>query len=293
MSQRRQQQQRQLQQPSKKKLDYGAKFLDLLRDYEKILLICADNVGSNQFQQIRSSLRDDAVILMGKNTVVKKILRQNEKDFPQHQQLLPKLSGNLGFVFTNGDVASIRRKILENKVGAAARVGGIAPSDVILKAGPTGLDPGQTPFFQALDLPTMIARGQIEIKTKVPLIREGQKVTPSQAALLTKLNLHPFEYGLSVKYVFEAGCLFDANVLDLTQDLEEIKALLNDPSALANAMMMMAAAAVVDDNVSSSEESDDGVDVEEEIGFGEEEELEGSGFGAGGLFGEDDDEDWM
>lgn len=201
-----------------KKQDYRERLLSLMREYKKILIIGADNVGSNHFQRIRMALRGDAVILMGKNTVVRKILRQNEKEFPQHAQLVPKLYGNLGFVFTNGDVASIRERILENKVGAPARVGAVAPCDVSLMPGPTGLDPGQTSFLQALNIPTMIVKGQIEIKNVVDLIKEGQKVSPSQAALLVKLNLRPFKYGLTVRYIFDEGAFFEAKVLDLSED---------------------------------------------------------------------------
>jgi len=201
-----------------KKVAYSERLLSLMREYKKMLIIGADNVGSSHFQRIRADLRGDAIILMGKNTVVRKILRANEAEFPQHLQLVPKLYGNLGFVFTNGDVASIRERILENKVGAPARVGAISPCDVSLNAGPTGLDPGQTAFLQALNIPTMIVKGQIEIKTQVELIKEGQKVSPSQAALLVKLGLRPFKYGLTVHYIFDDGAFFAAKVLDLSEE---------------------------------------------------------------------------
>jgi len=199
------------------KLAYREKFLGYLREYKRILVVGADNVGSNHFQRIRSDLRGDAVILMGKNTVVRKILRSVEKEFPQHQQMLAKLYGNLGFVFTNSDVNSIRKRILDNKVGAPARVGAVAPCEVILQPGPTGLDPGQTAFLQALNIPTMIVKGQIEIKTSVDLIKEGHRVTPSQAALLVKLSLRPFKYGLTVLHVYDEGTFFEAKILDLNE----------------------------------------------------------------------------
>ena len=200
------------------KVAYREKLLSLMKEYKKILVVGADNVGSNHFQRIRLDLRGDAVILMGKNTVVRKILRSVEKEFPHHQQMLAKLYGNLGFVFTNGDIHTIRKKILDNKVGAPARVGSIAPCDVTLEPGPTGLDPGQTAFLQALNIPTMIVKGQIEIKNAVELIKEGNRVTPSQAALLVKLNLRPFKYGLSVKYVYDDGAFFESKVLDLKEE---------------------------------------------------------------------------
>jgi large subunit ribosomal protein LP0 len=203
---------------SAEKNAYRERLVGYLKEYKKILVVGADNVGSNHFQRIRTELRGEAVILMGKNTVVRKIFRQIEKEFPHHQQMLAKLYGNLGFVFTNADVHVIRKKITENKVGAPARVGAIAPCDVTLEPGPTGLDPGQTAFLQALNIPTMIVKGQIEIKNPVELIKEGARVTPSQAALLVKLNLRPFKYGLTVRYIYDDGAFFEAKILDLKEE---------------------------------------------------------------------------
>jgi large subunit ribosomal protein LP0 len=55
-------------------------------------------------------------------------------------------------IFTNGDLAEVK-KILDSQVREApARIGSIAPADVTVPAGPTGMDPKQTSFFQALNI---------------------------------------------------------------------------------------------------------------------------------------------
>jgi large subunit ribosomal protein LP0 len=51
------------------------------------------------------------------------------------------------------------------------------------------------------------------------LIEEGEKVTASQAALLQKLNIEPFTYGLVLKAVYDNGSLFSAKVLDITDEV--------------------------------------------------------------------------
>lgn len=78
-------------------------------------------------------------------------------------RLLPYIKGNVGFVFTRGDLVEVRDKILENKVRAPARNGAIAPCNVIIPAQNTGLGPEKTSFFQALSIPTKISKGTIEI----------------------------------------------------------------------------------------------------------------------------------
>ncbi|TYZ61292.1 hypothetical protein PybrP1_010516 [[Pythium] brassicae (nom. inval.)] len=203
-----------------RKQDYFVKLEHMLESYTKIFLVGVDNVGSNQIQQIRLALRNRAELLMGKNTLIRKVFNNYVKKNPGHplEQFLPLLKGNVGFVFTNEDLTQVREVLEANKVPAPARVGALAPIDVIVPAGPTGADPGQTGFFQALQIPTKIVKGQIEIINEVLLTKKGDKVGNSEAVLLQKLNIRPFTYGLVIQSVYDNGSLFDPAVLDLTED---------------------------------------------------------------------------
>jgi large subunit ribosomal protein LP0 len=189
-----------------------------LTKYKNVLICTVDNVGSHQMQKVRISLRGKAVLLMGKNTICRKAIREHQEANPALEALLPYVKGNIGFVFTDFDLNVVRNIILTNKVPASAKQGSIAPVDVVVPPGPTGLDPGQTAFFQALNIGTKIARGSIEIINEVLLIKSGDKVTSSHVALLSKLNINPFFYGIKVTHVYEGGSVYDASVLDLTKD---------------------------------------------------------------------------
>jgi len=201
-----------------KKSAYASKLIDLAQNYRSIMFCNVDNVGSNQMHQIRKSLRGEAVVLMGKNTMVRKVIRQLVPERPELEKLLPLVKGNVGFVFTNGDLKDVREKITSNRVRAPAKAGAVAPMDVHVPAGNTGMEPGKTSFFQALGIPTKIARGTIEIVSDVHLIKSGNKVGPSEATLLNMLNISPFTYGLTVKYIFDSGNVFDPSVLDVTDE---------------------------------------------------------------------------
>jgi len=48
------------------------------------------------------------------------------------------------------------------------------------------------------------------------VIKEGNKVGSSEAALLAKLNVKPFSYGLNIKYVYEGG-VFPTDVLKISE----------------------------------------------------------------------------
>jgi len=176
----------------------------------------ADNVGSHLMQKIRHALRGQAVIQMGKNTMIRKALRELIETNPAYESILPLVKGNVGFVFTKGDLNYTRSKLLEFRVGAPAKAGIIAPNDVIVPKGPTGMEPTQTSFLQALNIASKINRGQVEIINDVPLIKKGEKVGSSEATLLAKLNIKPFSYGLQVLHVFDNGHIYHPSVLDLT-----------------------------------------------------------------------------
>lgn len=149
---------------------------------------------------------------------VRRALRTFIADTPEYERLLPHVRGNIGFIFTNGDLKTIRDKILSNKVAAPARAGAVAPADVWVPAGNTGMEPGKTSFFQALGVPTKIARGTIEITTDLKLVEAGSKVGPSEATLLNMLNISPFTYGLGVSQVYDQGNTFPPSVLDISED---------------------------------------------------------------------------
>ncbi|KAL6040331.1 hypothetical protein STEG23_017231, partial [Scotinomys teguina] len=144
----------------------------------------ADNVGSKQMQQIHMSLRGKAVVLTGKNTMMRKAIRGHLENNLALEKLLPHIRGNVGFVFTREDLTEIRDMLLANK---------------------------------ALGITTKISRGTIEILSDVQLIKTGDKVGASEATLLTMLNISPFSFGLIIQQVFDNGSIHNPEVLDITE----------------------------------------------------------------------------
>ncbi|CAN8003031.1 unnamed protein product [Ixodes pacificus] len=169
-------------------------------------------------QTIRVSLRKHAVLLMGKNTMIRKAIRGHLDNNPALEKLLPHIKGNVGFVFTKEDLGEVREKIIENKVKAPARAGALAPLDVMIPAQNTGLGPEKTSFFQALQIPTKISKGTIEILNEIHLIKKDDRVGASEATLLNMLNISPFSYGLKILQVYDSGTVFSPEILDITPE---------------------------------------------------------------------------
>lgn len=219
---------------SEKKQGFFKKMNEYLDKYDKIMFVGCDNVTSRQFNTMRIGMRKSGNlsfvgnILMGKNTMMKKVLQNRAKEAPedalrqqQFQEMKSILKLNTGMIFTNDDLQEVKAMIKGNVVQAPAKVNSIAPADVSIVAGNTGLEPGQTSFFQALNIHTKITKGTIEILNDVTVIKEGDRVGPSAATLLQKMGQKPFFYGMVMKKVYDQGSMYDPKWLDVGEAEKE------------------------------------------------------------------------
>lgn len=217
-----------------KKEAYWVRLQEVAAKYKNIMFVSADNVSSKQIGSIRRELRKiGAYMIMGKNTLMKSALTKantkpepTDEDYeerkdgwtfsPSIEKIINQLRGNTNLIFTNGDLAEVKT-ILDSEVRESpAKAGMIAPKDVSVPVGPTGLDPKQTNFFQTLQIQTKIVKGQIDIIAEKQVIFQDTKVDSTQAALLDKLKIYPFEYKMKVTKILQNDNLFDAAVLDLS-----------------------------------------------------------------------------
>jgi len=202
--------------------------------YKQCLIVKLENVSSNQIQQARLALRKEkkGIMIVGKNTVVKKAIAlrmkepvEGEEDYEfrksqwtevnQIDKLSTLLKGKVGLIFSDSAVFELKPIIESNKKPAAAKVGMIAPIDVTIPPGPTGLDPSQISFFHALNMSTKIQKGQIEISKEFKVCTKGKKVANSEAVLLQKLNIKPFAYGMEIQFVFDDGTILTPDIFNM------------------------------------------------------------------------------
>jgi len=200
-----------------RKTAFKSRLETLLSQYPKFLLISANHVGSKQLQMIRQSLRGKAEILMGKNTLLRKVLRDNAEKHPNLEGILPYIRGNTGFVFTHMEILEIRSALIALKVQRGAKVGDVSPVDVVIPSGDTRLEPTKTSFFQALGIASKINKGSISLSNEVVLLKAGQRVTPSQACLLQLLNIKPFHYGVKVGMVYDGGSIISSTNMEMAE----------------------------------------------------------------------------
>ena len=131
------------------------------------------------------------------------------------EKIIGQLKLNTNLIFTNGDLVAVKEVLDKHIRPSAAKAGMIAPWDVTIPAGPTGLDPKQTGFFQTLQIKTQIKKAMIEIVTEKTVLVEGQKVGGTEALLLDKLKIYPFAYKMNATKILQDGAIVDAKVLDI------------------------------------------------------------------------------
>jgi len=229
-----------------RKEEYLSKVQDLVRTYKKVFVINIDNVSSDQMHQVRKSVRGQAVVLLGKNTLIRKAIRDIVSEVPEAETLLNQVYGNVGLVFTNGDLKSIRDSITSFKVAAPARVGVVSNVDVIIPAGPTVIPPDKTSFFQNLGISTKLVKGCIEITADAHVLKKEAVVNASQVQLLAMMNILPFSYGVTVLTVYDNGSLFNSSMLDISDEdiINNVRNAIRDIACISLATHVPSVAAV-------------------------------------------------
>jgi len=191
----------------------------LTQEYKKVMVAECNNVGSQQMQTVRKALRGKGIILMGKNTVIRKALTLPEVN-PKLKNLVPFCKGKICLIFTNGDLKEVRDVLTNTRKGAPAKAGQMSTVKVVLPAQNTGMEPTKTSFFQALEIPTRITKGTVEIINDFTILEVGMKVGNSEAALLALMGMQPFSYGLNARDIYDDGTVYSADVLDTSaQDM--------------------------------------------------------------------------
>jgi len=202
-----------------RKEPFFSKLEQLFVVYPAVLIVGCNNIGSYHMQKIKKALKDKAVVVKAKNTLIRRALRLKEKDHPEWQSILPSIKQNVARVFTKGDLPENKKILLGLRISAPAKIGTIAPEDVWIRKGGTGLEPTKTSFLQALNIASKINKGQIDILQDVLLIKRDTKIGSSESVLLQMLNIKPFSYGLTCNIVYEEGKVYSAKFLDTTTDM--------------------------------------------------------------------------
>jgi large subunit ribosomal protein L10 len=213
--------------PSNAKKKQLAEVIGLLKSYKTIGITRVENIAAKTIQKLRHEIREDAILKLSKNTIMKLALEELSKKDKGFKKLLDYVNGSCAFILTNSNPFKVANYLEKNKIPTAAKEGQIATKDVLVTARDTGFAPGPViGELQSIGLKTRIEGGTIKITEDSIVCKSGEKVSKTLANVLGRLGVEPFDAGLSVDAIYSGGSLikhdelivdFDGIMSDLTK----------------------------------------------------------------------------
>ncbi len=194
--------------------------VELIKKHSVIAIADLSKIPTKQLQILRKKLRDKIVFRVTKNTLFKLAARKaGLKNFEEFSKYLEGM--NL-FLFANMNPFELVILLDKNAIPAPAKPGDIAPKEIVVPAGSTGIPPGpMLSVFGRLKIPTRVQDGVIWIAKDTVVAKPGDKISPELASILNKLGIEPLEVKLTLKAVYDRGLIIPKD--KLVVDLEEYK----------------------------------------------------------------------
>jgi len=191
----------------------------VLERYDSVGIIDVEGIPSRQLQQMRADLYGTAELRMSRNTLIERALERVDGGF---EELVPLVSGHVGLVGTNDNPFELFQQLEASKTPAPIGAGEVAPDDIVIPEGDTGMDPG--PFvgeLQTVGASAQIMDGSIKVTADSVVAEAGDVVSDDLAGVLDELGIEPKEVGLDLRAVVAEGVLFDPDDLDIDFDAYE------------------------------------------------------------------------
>jgi large subunit ribosomal protein L10 len=201
--------------PEWKRVEVAA-LVDFLESYDSVGVVDVTGIPSRQFQQMRRGLHGSAEVRMSRNTLMRRALEEVDQGF---EELAEYVTGQVAFIATDDNPFGLFRQLEASKTPAPINAGEVAPNDVIIPEGDTGIDPG--PFvgeLQQVGANARIQDGSIKVLEDSHVLDAGGVVDETLANVLAELGIEPKEVGLDLRGVYADGVLFEPDELELDVD---------------------------------------------------------------------------
>lgn len=175
------------------------------------------SLPAKQLQQINKELKGEAEKLMSRKTLMDIAIDKADKE--NIEELKDNTAVQPAFIFSDSNPFKLYKTIQEKKSSAPASGGEIAPNDIIIEKGDTGIGPGpMIGELQQLGAQTSVEEGTIKVTSSATVVEEGETITPDVAKVLNRLDMKPLEVGLDLKLVHENGEVLGKDVLAIDED---------------------------------------------------------------------------
>ncbi|PSP94339.1 50S ribosomal protein L10 [Halobacteriales archaeon QS_4_62_28] len=197
--------------------------VEVIESYDSIGVVAITGIPSRQLQDMRRDLYGTAQLRVSRNTLLERALEAVDEGL---EALSAYVSGQVGLIGTNDNPFGLYKELEASKTPAPINAGEVAPNDIVIPEGDTGVDPG--PFvgeLQSVGANARIDGGSIKVVEDSTVLEAGEEVSADLANVLNELGIEPKEVGLDLRAVFADGVLFEPEELELDvgayeQDIE-------------------------------------------------------------------------
>lgn len=178
-------------------------FRRLISEHRYIIFVDAYRLRASMLQEVRNlQSKMGFKIKGGKKTVFFKALESIYPDLAN--KIAGDLEGQVLFIFTNEDPIDIALKLDEFEVDLPASPGDVAPINIVIPEGNTGIPPGPIiSLFSNFGIPTKIIGGAINVMKDTVVARKGDKISGNLANLLSKLGIKPIKSKMVMRFAVD------------------------------------------------------------------------------------------
>jgi large subunit ribosomal protein L10 len=194
--------------------------IELIEDHDSVGVVSVTGIPNRQLQEMRHTLHGDAVLRMSRNTLLRRALEEVDAGV---EAVTDFVSGEVGLIATDDNPFRLYQRLEETKTPAPIGAGEVAPNDIVIPEGDTGIDPG--PFvgeLQQVGANARIEDGSIRVLEDSVVAETGETVSGDLANVLAELDIEPKEVGLDLRGVYADGVLFEPD--ELAIDVEAYRA---------------------------------------------------------------------
>lgn len=187
-----------------------------------VALARLDKIRASQTQTLRKSLRGEVAFLVTKNNLMRRALRKVEEKKPKIGELADTIEGSTLFIFTRMNPFKLLLLLEKNKTMLTAKAGDIAPEDIVISEGNTGMPPGPViTDFTEVGIRTKIEAGSVWVVQDTVVAKEGDPISLKLASILSRLGVKPIESGLTLYAAYDDGTVILSDSLQI--DVEALK----------------------------------------------------------------------
>ncbi|MGQ4555031.1 50S ribosomal protein L10 [Halobellus sp. GM3] len=203
--------------------------VEFLEGYQSVGVVDVAGIPSRQLQSMRRDLHGSAELRMSRNTLTIRALEAVDDGL---EEIVEYVSGQVALVGTNDNPFGLYKQLEASKTPAPISAGEIAPNDIVIPEGDTGVDPG--PFvgeLQQVGAAARIMDGSIQVTEDSKVLEADEAVSEELEGVLGELGIEPKEVGLDLRGVFSEGVLFEPE--ELAIDVDEYRADIQSAAAAA------------------------------------------------------------